>query len=579
MSRLRRSLPRPISLILDCARQGNIASAIDTGLHAVEVAAAPVALAGVAGASAVIGWPVYAALAAGLLGIGVWNAIDDRKDKARIKATANALKKLADDKGSLTNAAAYMLKQERESKRPLELPYALADNAAVALYETLTARHDDLANTLAKHEGFYVSLGSYLDEHFDDFKNEFKLAQQDRNELRGMLHHITRKIDGIDAKVDGLGESMVDVHEELRRITQLMLTQTQANPNATPVLSDEDKALLDQAKSHGDLKSRAAASVLRPDAETDNLLRQLRDRLDTEAFDLDMLEGKRWHFAGEYDKAIELFERAMERRKDNFEARNHAAIAHTSARQGDIAAHRLRAIEIAEGTLKLVPDHSTDWAKTQGNLGVAWENLPTGDRAANLGKAIACYELALEVYTRAAHHVDWAGTQLNLGVAFGKFPYDRGVNLTKAIAYFKSALKVLNKSAHPAVWAMTQNNLGNAWAILPTGDRATNLAESIANYESALEVFTRFEHPMGWAATQHNLGIALAAMAALPGQDKCGLLRRAIAASKGAFTIRTPEAFPREHASTLEILNIVRQTYEAAGCAADIPFDDIPPAQ
>ncbi len=35
---------------------------------------------------------------------------------------------------------------------------------------------------------------------------------------------------------------------------------------------------------------------------------------------------------------------------------------------------------------------------TQNNLGNAYRNLPAGDRQANLKRAIACYEAALEVF-------------------------------------------------------------------------------------------------------------------------------------------------------------------------------------
>lgn len=36
---------------------------------------------------------------------------------------------------------------------------------------------------------------------------------------------------------------------------------------------------------------------------------------------------------------------------------------------------------------------------TQNNLGAAWSDLPTGDRAANIMKAIECYEAAIEVFS------------------------------------------------------------------------------------------------------------------------------------------------------------------------------------
>ena len=68
---------------------------------------------------------------------------------------------------------------------------------------------------------------------------------------------------------------------------------------------------------------------------------------------------------------------------------------------------------------------------TQNNLGNAYAELPTGDRAANLARAIDCYTEALRFYTA---------------------------------------------EAAPLEYAMTQNNLGNAYAELPTGDRAANLA-------------------------------------------------------------------------------------------------------
>jgi hypothetical protein len=42
-----------------------------------------------------------------------------------------------------------------------------------------------------------------------------------------------------------------------------------------------------------------------------------------------------------------------------------------------------------------------DWAQTQNNLGNAYWSLPTGDRAANLQQAIACYQAALQIFSLA----------------------------------------------------------------------------------------------------------------------------------------------------------------------------------
>src|SRR5438105_10801216 len=82
------------------------------------------------------------------------------------------------------------------------------------------------------------------------------------------------------------------------------------------------------------------------------------------------------------------------------------------------------------------------WAQTQNNLGIAYWNLPTGDRAANLTQAIACYEAALRVRTERDFPVDWAQTQNNLGLAYRNLPTgDRAANLTQAIAYYEAAVR------------------------------------------------------------------------------------------------------------------------------------------
>ena len=57
-------------------------------------------------------------------------------------------------------------------------------------------------------------------------------------------------------------------------------------------------------------------------------------------------------------------------------------------------------------------------AATQVNLGAAYTQLPTGDRAANLQKAITAYEAALQVRTEEDFPVDWAQTQTGLGAAY-----------------------------------------------------------------------------------------------------------------------------------------------------------------
>jgi len=95
-------------------------------------------------------------------------------------------------------------------------------------------------------------------------------------------------------------------------------------------------------------------------------------------------------------------------------------------------------------------DFPLDWAATQNNLGVAYSEIPTGDRGENLKRAIECYENALRVRTERDFPINWAATQHNLGVAYSEIPTgDRGENLEKAIQCFRNALKVWTEEKFP----------------------------------------------------------------------------------------------------------------------------------
>jgi len=46
--------------------------------------------------------------------------------------------------------------------------------------------------------------------------------------------------------------------------------------------------------------------------------------------------------------------------------------------------------------------HQKTGSAKQNTLGAAWSDLPTGDRAENIGNAIDCFNAALEVFTAEA---------------------------------------------------------------------------------------------------------------------------------------------------------------------------------
>jgi tetratricopeptide (TPR) repeat protein len=174
-------------------------------------------------------------------------------------------------------------------------------------------------------------------------------------------------------------------------------------------------------------------------------------------------------------------------------------------------------------------------AHLEHKLGIAYIDLPGGDRAANLGQAIACCQAALQVLTREAFPFDWARTQTNLGNAYSDLPGgDRAANFKQAIACYQAALQVRTREAFPVDWAQTQNSLGLAYWNLPGGDRAANLKQAIACYQAALQVRTREAFPVQWAQTQTNLGIAYID---LPGGDRQANLEQAIACYQAALQI------------------------------------------
>jgi tetratricopeptide (TPR) repeat protein len=115
----------------------------------------------------------------------------------------------------------------------------------------------------------------------------------------------------------------------------------------------------------------------------------------------------------------------------------------------------------------------------------------TGDRAANLRKAIACFAVALRVYTEAAFPADWAMTQNNLGAAYAQLPSgDRAANLAKAIACCEAALRVHTEADFPADWAYCQDTLGGALEkLFADTHNKSMLLRAITCFEAAMRVY------------------------------------------------------------------------------------------
>jgi tetratricopeptide (TPR) repeat protein len=179
------------------------------------------------------------------------------------------------------------------------------------------------------------------------------------------------------------------------------------------------------------------------------------------------------------------------------------------------------------------------WAMTQNNLGLAYSERIRGDRAENLEKAITAYELALQVFNREAFPEKWAATQYNLGVVY--YQRIRGVraeNLEKAIAAYELALQVHTREAFPEKWAVTQHNLANILSGQIYGETLVNLDRAVSIYKQVAEVFTRSALPEHWAENQSNLAEALTKRALLT--DNTSDLDSAIALFQEVLEVATP---------------------------------------
>jgi CHAT domain-containing protein len=181
-------------------------------------------------------------------------------------------------------------------------------------------------------------------------------------------------------------------------------------------------------------------------------------------------------------------------------------------------------------------------------LGLAYSQLPGGDRAANLERAIAAYQQALQALSRESAGVTWAHLKNLLAIAYeSRIGGDRADNLERAIEAQQAALTVFTREAMPREWAIAQNGLATAYQARIRGDRADNLEKAIAIYEAALTVLTREALPSEWALVQHNLGAAYKDRINGSSADN---LEKTIAAYEAALTVRARASMPREWAET-----------------------------
>jgi len=192
-------------------------------------------------------------------------------------------------------------------------------------------------------------------------------------------------------------------------------------------------------------------------------------------------------------------------------------------------------------------------------LGLAYAELPTGDRELNLSRAIASYEHAADLFSQQHYPVEHARVQNARGAALrelgspqdaanacatavelltdGGAPGERGAALNNlglaytdldrhenAIAVLRRAIDAFEEAGENRQQAMARHNLGQAQAAAGEHEAAA------ASYEQALGELDVEQAPYQWAMIQHALGVSLSAIER--GQEAAA----AFAAALGVFT-------------------------------------------
>lgn len=213
------------------------------------------------------------------------------------------------------------------------------------------------------------------------------------------------------------------------------------------------------------------------------------------------------------------------------------------------------------------------------NLGLAWAEIPSGDRAINLSRAVASLQKAAELFDPHDKPVEYARTQNALGSALRELgqvedaatafqramelvpveinPGEHGAarnnlglvlgdagRLQEAVEQYTAALQAFSGRAFLRQRIAVLHNLGQALAGSPDADR---VREGIERYREALELADPQDHPYQWGLLNHSLGVAYTAV---------GDPRKAIDAFTEALRVFTRHRWPFQHALTKNNLGL-----------------------
>jgi tetratricopeptide (TPR) repeat protein len=152
--------------------------------------------------------------------------------------------------------------------------------------------------------------------------------------------------------------------------------------------------------------------------------------------------------------------------------------------------------------------NSSDWARTQFNLGNSCCELSESTGEDHWHEAVSHYERSLEVRTRNRDPERYAAVLENLGTAYRRLEVGPdGANVKKSIDCYRRALRECPCSRHPARNAALQNNIGNAYLSLPQPDEpsaARHARRALRCFGRALRIQAADKHSRAYGITQYN---------------------------------------------------------------------------
>ena len=177
----------------------------------------------------------------------------------------------------------------------------------------------------------------------------------------------------------------------------------------------------------------------------------------------------------------------------------------------------------AAATLYLSWNQLDDWAREEYNQGTACCELPEDKYPEKWKHAIFHYEQALKVRTREKDPLRYAATMQNLGTAYRQLKSgDKATNARKATDCYRCAMEVYRLSTFPVQRAALHNNVGNAYLALAMADekdRVRHARRALGHLDRSLRVRNRADYPVDFAVTQYNRGQAFLMLANEDPQD------------------------------------------------------------